>query len=558
MDMTTSMLYNEFRKLSLNSIKSVQSGHSLSELDSYLHVERSVETELYEKMKEIEKNGGGIVLLVGSAGDGKSHLLSRARHDFNWVNDYLFYNDATASCSPSKTAVQTLKEALADFSDASIETTTHKLVLAINLGKLNAFVEDIDVKNTYSKIIRVIEGVIADDDKITIKETSRIKVILFNREQMFEFDPGKDISTVKAPFLSEILKKIVDKNEKNPFYRAYLEDQKNLNCEFDPVYLNFEMLQSSKVRNTIVKGIIEAIVRFKLIITPREFLDFIYSIVIPDDPENFNERKDCYRLLLPSLLYRGGTNPIQKAFFMLDPVIYSSIEHNNILMELFTSYTIPEKGKKIMQDALVPQHIINIIDTFYKNNGRQLIDTTKFVFRLLHILEYHSECRVYTDFINLLIKILNNDRDANQDIYIMVEQVIPRHFGSFYRERKMIPLGVQGGEYKLFANLDFRAQEIDSPFDLEKPSQFPLWFKMKWKVGEEEICLKVDYQLYSYLKDLEQGRLVTVYENERNLLFDTFLRELVDKANMSMVTIVDSKGKVRKLQEGSLGEVMFE
>ena len=36
-------LYDEFRKLSQNSIKSVQSGRKLSTLDSYLHVERHVE-----------------------------------------------------------------------------------------------------------------------------------------------------------------------------------------------------------------------------------------------------------------------------------------------------------------------------------------------------------------------------------------------------------------------------------------------------------------------------------------------------------------------------------
>ena len=107
MDMTKSNLYREFSKLSLNSIKSVQNGQSLNDLDLYLHVERPVESVLRQKMRDIDQCGGGIVLLIGSAGDGKSHLLSRLRSEFDWDSSS-YYNDATASCSPNKTAVQTL------------------------------------------------------------------------------------------------------------------------------------------------------------------------------------------------------------------------------------------------------------------------------------------------------------------------------------------------------------------------------------------------------------------------------------------------------------------
>ena len=51
MDMTKSNLYREFSKLSLNSIKSVQNGQSLNDLDLYLHVERPVESVLRQKKR---------------------------------------------------------------------------------------------------------------------------------------------------------------------------------------------------------------------------------------------------------------------------------------------------------------------------------------------------------------------------------------------------------------------------------------------------------------------------------------------------------------------------
>ena len=38
----------------------------------------------------------------------------------------IFYNDATASSSPNKTAIETLKEALRDFSDENLYGTQKK------------------------------------------------------------------------------------------------------------------------------------------------------------------------------------------------------------------------------------------------------------------------------------------------------------------------------------------------------------------------------------------------------------------------------------------------
>lgn len=104
-------LYKALSRLSLKSIEAVQSGQGLSDFDQYMHVTRPIEKELEQKMHEIDLIGGGIVLLIGSAGDGKSHLLSLVKDKFNWTESS-YYNDATVSCSPKKTAVDTLKMAL--------------------------------------------------------------------------------------------------------------------------------------------------------------------------------------------------------------------------------------------------------------------------------------------------------------------------------------------------------------------------------------------------------------------------------------------------------------
>ena len=150
--MAASQLKEAFLHLSQHSVDSVQNGKEFTYWDEYMHVGRPIESKLIEKMDEIDNAGGGIVLLVGSAGDGKSHLISRIKQMSDW-GEGGFYNDATASSSPKKTAIDTLKEALVEYKDENLYQTCKKLVLAINLGKLNALIDDEEFKTDYKEIV---------------------------------------------------------------------------------------------------------------------------------------------------------------------------------------------------------------------------------------------------------------------------------------------------------------------------------------------------------------------------------------------------------------------
>ena len=277
--MATSRLKEAFLHLSQHSVDSVQNGKTFTEWDEYMHVDRPIESELYEKMDEIDVAGGGIVLLVGSAGDGKSHLLSRIRQMSDW-GDNSFYNDATASCSPQKTAIDTLKEALSDFKDTNLYKTNSKIVLAINLGKLNALIDDDEFKADYSEIVNSTAPIFDNDDTTPPIDTNRVKVVMFVNHQAFEFHADATDKLVESQFMSAIMEKVVSTDMKNPFYKAYQEDITNGVSSKNPLILNYQMLSIPEVRKSIVMTIIETIVRFKILITPREFLDFLYSIMV--------------------------------------------------------------------------------------------------------------------------------------------------------------------------------------------------------------------------------------------------------------------------------------
>lgn len=537
-------LYHIISTLNQCSVESVQSGNGFTDIDRYLHTERPVTDELLEKMIQIDNAGGGIILLVGSAGDGKSHLLSKVKEidPERWPQDS-FYNDATASCSPNKTAIETLKEALADFCDINIGSTDKRKILAINLGKLNAFIDDPEIQHQYAEIASAVrplfEGTVNDP-----VETDRIKVIEFSNKQIYEFHPTlSGYDALESDFMNQILEKIVSDRPQNPFFHAYTKDRESgEDIHKNPIMINFQLLMLPEVRKSIILYVIEAIIRFNLSITPREFLDFIHSIIIPTNYAGYKEDKSFYESLLPSLLFRGGDNAILKALSKLDPLKHSSTIHDSTLSLLFTSNSIPDDFfQALSTTSKLPMYVITRTNQFYNNNGRDIERTTKFLFRLKHLLSYHSESETYKSFIDSLKIVFSEDINKYGELYQLVSMAIPRHYGSYVVQQDSIPLNIQGGKYKMFATLQISPAMPVRRYNPAKPNEFYPNYQLIWEIPmHNNKGLVIDYSLYSYMYDLSQGKLAITYENEKNIRFGNFVRELASISNKSKAILVSN------------------
>ena len=349
---------------------------------------------------------------------------------------------------------------------------------------------------------------------------------------MFELYPDKEgYTAIASRFLSSILDKLVSptaSGKENPFYAAYTEDLKNNISPKNPILLNYQLLMFPEVRRTIVLTVIEAIIRFKLAITPREYLDFIYSILVPMEISKYKENVSFYESLLPTLLYAGGANTILEAVSHLDPMKYSNTIHDKDLSLLFTSNRIPDGFLPVTSSGdKLPNVLLERVNKFYENNGRDVERTTKFLFRLQHVLCYHSESATYNSFLKTLKGVFSNDFDEIQEVYNLVSETISRHNGSYSQKANVVPLHIQGGRYKLFAQLQMEPLEPNYSFFVEKPWEFYPRFKLRWDIpNKEEVGLMMDYSLYSYLYDLRNGKLAVTYENEKNIEFSHFLRKL--------------------------------
>lgn len=548
--MKSSPLIDIFKNLSQGSKNSVQNGESLSVLDRYLHVKRSVEDILYQKMQDIENAGGGIVLLVGSAGDGKSHLISCLK-DKRLFSDFIFYNDATVSYSPNVTAIETLKQALSAYTDYCIGNTTRKMLLAINLGKLNEFIEDTDVQNNYGQLIHVVKPIFDDDSISSVKDSNKIKVVQFTNQQIYEMQKDDNSEyPVDSSFIRQILVKITAKSSENPFFKAYIDSKPLDGKQIDPVVLNYELLCIPALQNSIVHMTIEAIIRFQLMMTPRDFLDFISRIIVCKNYAEFTPANDFFNSLLPTLMFSGGDNRILRTIYNLDPLKYSNKGHDDDLAVLFTSIRYPHEyiGQEFRK--IVPQEIINYINQFYDNNGKYVKQISALLFRLKHLLSYHSESTSYKKFLKLYRGFINKDSKCYSYIYRLTGRSIVRHYGSYLHKQKeeLVPLNIQGSDYKLFAKVHIKPDEPTVQYTNQ--NEFFPYITLKWKVGDDRINLRMDYELLDYLLDLDNGMLNVNYENDKSLEFNRFIRQLISHSNQGEEVVII--GDDNKEQEHTL------
>ena len=124
----------------------------------------------------------------------------------------------------------------------------------------------------------------------------------------------------------------------------------------------------------------------------------------------YKENVSFYESLLPTLLYAGGANTILEAVSHLDPMKYSNTIHDKDLSLLFTSNRIPDGFLPVTSSGdKLPNVLLERVNKFYENNGRDVERTTKFLFRLQHVLCYHSESATYNSFLKTLKGVFSND-----------------------------------------------------------------------------------------------------------------------------------------------------
>ena len=551
-------LVDELNRLRKSSRDSIDGIGDFGDFKKYMHISRNVEEELIEILHKIEVSGRkSLVLLCGSAGDGKSHLLSYLKNDLKLLDNYVVYNDATESSAPSKTAIETLSEALQGFSDKNLDQPGKNFILAINLGVLSNFVE-----STYGEAFKQLREYVINSNILTnqldekgYEKNSAFQHVSFSDYHMYNLT----MHGINPEYVERILEKIFHMGLENPFYDAYNKCKECPLSKKCPVKHNYEFFTNEKNRKYVANTLVEVIIKDKEILTTREILNYIYDIVVA---QNFNHKKIAQSLtnevsflkeyisdITPSLMYEYTDksvllNQLQK----YDPLLVRSEQADEDAISYYVSSDVSEEvisaiGKETYSKVLCQASAIEKINSD-KVLKAQLFNILE---RLKKIKCDIIQDKAYMSFLNALYYFNTGTTKKYGEIYEVVEDAIIQWCGNEEQDNICFDDSHEGIE--LYEHIEFEPY-LDISGNVKKNDElqrFVTFITVKYenKKTGEIISLDIDYSLYELIYKLAAGYIQTAEDRNNHADFISFIQKMLrtGSADKEIFLVTDDNRK---------------
>ncbi|MGL5411356.1 DNA phosphorothioation-dependent restriction protein DptF [Cetobacterium sp.] len=535
---------DELKKLKMSSKEAVDNIEDFSRFKKYMHVEREIEKELKDILdKAISYGKGRLILVCGSAGDGKSHLQSYLLNKYPQFNEVVkVHNDATESFDPKKTFLETLNEELDEYNDENIDNSKTIKVLLINLGTLTNFI-DSDYGKKFGRLREYIY-----DNKLLITDVinrveradDNLSYVNFADYHMFSLSE----KGVGYEYIYQLIDKVFAKREDNRFYIEYRE--KCSRCYVRkrcPVKENFELLCIDKVKIGVAKKLIEIMIKEKISITTRAIMNFIYDIVVHPNfnnlsRENFIKKVEKLNIieymdsLTSNIMFvNKDSSRIIKILGRVDPVLYSNEKMDDLINKLSVESFF---GKKYLEQMypLDKAYIIEVLndDTELKkifadsktNKAILQNNIINHYLRLEYLCDSNNELyedNTYRKFIEFLYSFNVNDIENLGELYDLVSEAIYKLDNVKSSDNNIrINIGRLQNKFKIYEKLDLECNEENLENNISRGvlEKFALNIILLFfvKNENEKLTIKLDYKLFKLLVEIRAGYIPK--KKERN------------------------------------------
>lgn len=504
------------QNLSSSSKESIVNAEIFNDFNKYLHVNRPIENSLIQELEKLTKKEKGIILLVGSVGDGKSHLLSYLKNNYQGLFENIeVYNDATESDDPYRTAVETL---LAKFQEY-YQSENKKLVIAINIGMLHNFISHLKKLNLlieFENDINESEIFSNNGMKQRVYNNNRdLSIVSFLNDSTFEITNGE----LQSEFYNKLINKIFEKNMENPFYNSFLKDDGYSRKE--AIYQNYALLLNEDVQETIKKLIIKIQIENKRMLTTRSLLNFLHDIIVPDESTKENDS------LLVNLLFENAEkSSVLSSIQTQDPVLIQNFQIDKLNIEIYNSMNLHKKCEEIFgtNNFQYIKEYLYLLEGLNHKRKFQMIIRLHFLF---NFNMYGSE-----DFLNFIkiISDIEKNKEYQKNIYSKVINAMYLWHGSpeqgyVYSENLM-----HDTKLRIGLELEPKLRDIKRTDN----NSIIVKFEIQGKVHEIEI----DYNLYKLLNKLEKGYLMKEKDKAEAVVFAEFIDNILNDLESVNTTII--------------------
>lgn len=554
---------SELRRLSKLSAEAVQNLDHFDPLKKYMHITRHTEIDFKQLLLKIaEVSHKQLVLVCGSAGDGKSHLLSYLKYsDQDRILDsYTIINDATESDAPNQTAIETLAERIAAFRDDRLnDGGREQVVLAINLGMLNNFID-----SEQGKYFGKLKQYVLNNNIFSVAQP-----LPFNKDEVFHHIDFSNYQLytltadgARSDYLTELFEKVFGNNTCNPFYNTYINQGStcphHTQC---PVRHNFEFLMKEDVRKLLIQRIIEVCIKDKLVITSRDILNFIFDAVVSPD---FDEKKLWNLLSNPAKFletYISYTTPMlifenRGTSSLIDCMTENAANSDNIEKRDcdVLDFYVADDITPIVLSALNGSEysdILHSIGLSAIDNGRDPLK--KYVYKFLRNYKKLTDSqelkadRLYLSFVQDLYHAYAGNIKHLKNLYSSVKHSIYSWNGTYGTD--LICIDDSSDDYSILEQLNIRYDVAQGSGDDEVLQFAPVIIvRFSNETKTEQVSFSIDYSLYRVIMAMKDGYCPTSQDRNVHADFSSGIMALSEFGTKKSRVYIVSKRKTSNMK----------
>ncbi|MBE6048927.1 MAG: DNA phosphorothioation-dependent restriction protein DptF [Clostridium sp.] len=561
-------LVSELEKLKESSMEAVESLNSFSPFKKYMHVIRDAQKNLEELIiKANDSNTAQLILVCGSVGDGKSHIISYFKDQKSDImKNFKLHNDATESLEPSKTSMDTLNEVLDEFSDEKIENSKQKFILAINLGTLNNFI-DSKYGERFTKLKEFVHAKKILDSSIedsSYDSNSNFQYVNFSDYHLFTLKDGRVYSKYIKDIISRITEsKEIELSERNYFYFSYkrycLKCENNKYC---PIKANYELLAQSEVQDAVVDFIVQCIVKNKIIISTRALLNFIYELIVPRSYIDVNSptfKSKIFKLnvseyvnsLMPNIIFNHKElSFIFEALNSIDPLNVRNEKVDDFIIDFNNSSDVMGYFKDYInypEGYLGKVENVDVINTENKKIRHELLKLFIRSYAICGKKELFSlKDDVYEEYINALFHFNKGDKLKLKKVYENVKNGIMKWNGEADKKFINIFIGRNQTKYKISEKVELKADTSNLPKsednDLKKFIG-TLNLQYKNESSGKTYKIDIDYSLYKLLVQVNDGYRPNKKDKNHFIKFVEFINKLEETGSQNTELVITEKNR---------------
>ena len=555
-----SCLIESLKVLRGSSKEAVENIKAFHPFKKYMHIKRNLEDELVSIIEQATNSEHKqLILVCGSVGDGKSHLLSYLKNEKKVLDDFYLHNDATESLSPDMTSIETLDQVLTGFRDENIEDgKKERVIIAVNLGTLNNFI-DSEIGGHYKKLRQYVS-----DNEILDSYTHISKYDGYNFFQHINFSDyhlyelTKQGNHIDSLYVRKLMNKLVAEDEENPFYNQYQYCKECSLAGSCPIKHNYELLKEERVQTAIIEVLVETMIKYKIIISTRSLLNFFYDILVGQEFSrsnymclNYEDRTKAYiRSLLPNLLYaHPDYSNVLEHVSKIDPM---SIRSESV-DEVIVRFNILDDVLSLLKENLSDNVYINALEEMDVNRRVKEHKDTKKLLLEFFIRFYRLngvpgklaiEDEVYEEFIKSIYSYNANDVRGLKDVYANLIDAIFRWNGGGSKKTVGVNVGINQFNYRVSQELKIQEYieptKIDSSEIVERFVPY-ITLTIADENEERKESIDVDFALFKLVRDIKNGYRPNVKDKNNFVSFVNLIERIYNYGNKKKEVVIESK-----------------